>query len=84
MTLRPNEPELPGWQSHSCDDSPSQSAERHDERHALIRLADRILTSWANTARVLIVLGVLTALVTGALWLLDINIHIGSVRITSR
>lgn len=84
MTIRPNESELPGRQAGSCDDEPLPRAEPHDERHTLTRLADRIVTSWPNTLRLLAVITVLFGLLIFGLWLLQIDLQLGPLHITRR
>jgi hypothetical protein len=84
VTIRPDTPELPDGQHPSCDDQSLTNDEPCDERHALTRLADRIVTSWANTTRLLVVLTVLIVLLTAALWLLPVDVRIGPFQIIRR
>jgi hypothetical protein len=75
---------LPGPQTPSCDDQPPTRDEEQSERHTVTRLAYRIVTSWPNTARLLAVIVVAFGLVIFGLWLLQVDVQVGPLRIMRR
>lgn len=62
-----------------CDDQAPTCAEQHP---TLIGVAGRMLTSWPDTARFLLVLAVLAALVGGLLWLVPLDLVLGPIKIS--
>lgn len=52
------------------------------EHPTLIGVTGRMLTTWADTGRLLLVLTVLTVLAAGVLWLVPLDVELGPIRIT--
>lgn len=59
----------------------STSAERHDERRALIGLAGRVLGTWGHTARLLAIVTVVLGVFITGLWLLQVEVDLGPLHI---
>ncbi len=75
MTIRPEPPDTP--------ESRDQTALPSDQRSLdPIGLIDRILSSWPYLLRLIVLVIVVTALITGCLWLLNAGLTIGPVQIS--
>lgn len=52
------------------------------EHPTLIGVTGRMLTTWADTSRLLLVLIVLAVLAAGVLWLVPLDVELGPIKIT--
>lgn len=77
MTIDPGEPTPP-----SPEDEPRrQGPGKRRGAHGVIGLADKIVTSWSNTSRFLLVAVVLVGLIIFGLRLLSLDLSVGPFHI---
>ncbi|NBH02177.1 hypothetical protein [Amycolatopsis sp. SID8362] len=59
-----------------------QPVERRDERREALAFASRILSSWGYTARMIVLVGTLLAILVSGIGLLQLTVDLGPVRVS--